>query len=51
LGSLVEAMKTLATDVQLRVRLAEHFHQKVLMNHTWENNAKRVINIFNGLMK
>ncbi|MEM0996817.1 MAG: glycosyltransferase family 4 protein [Bacteroidota bacterium] len=42
---LAEAMERLLTDAPLRQQLGENFRQKVLTDHTWQANARRVIDI------
>jgi glycosyltransferase involved in cell wall biosynthesis len=40
---LYEALRTLAEQESLREKIAQNFHRKVLKNHTWKQNARKVL--------
>jgi glycosyltransferase involved in cell wall biosynthesis len=44
--ALQAALQQLIDDAALRQRLAAHFQQKVLREHTWQANARRVIDLW-----
>lgn len=44
-AALQAALQRLVADPELRQSLAEHFQNKVLAQHTWEANARRVIDL------
>lgn len=43
-ADLKEALETLLTDADLRKRIAGAWHEKVLLKHTWDAAAKKVLN-------
>jgi len=47
--TLENALRKLVESPELRIRLAENFHNKVLANYTWEKNAKVVLQEFEKL--
>jgi glycosyltransferase involved in cell wall biosynthesis len=49
--SIREAMEILIGDPKLRRNMAQSFQQKVLTNHKWIDNAKRVIDEYDKLDK
>jgi glycosyltransferase involved in cell wall biosynthesis len=44
--ALKTAFRRLLEDKELRTKLGEEFKKKVLLEHTWEANARRVIDIW-----
>jgi glycosyltransferase involved in cell wall biosynthesis len=44
--ALQAALRRLLDNADLRKTLGEHFKRKVLLEHTWEANARRVIDIW-----
>ena len=42
-GEVVEAIKRLAADEQLRTELGRNAHETALERHTWRQNARRVL--------
>lgn len=40
---LYEALRTLAEQESLREKIAQNFHRKVMENHTWEQNVRKVL--------
>jgi glycosyltransferase involved in cell wall biosynthesis len=44
--ALVEAMEKLVNDTDLREKIAQTFARKVKLEHTWEANARRVLDIY-----
>ncbi len=40
---LYESLRTLAEQESLREKIARNFHRKVMENHTWEQNARKVL--------
>lgn len=47
--ALTEALRKLLPKPELRTRYAKQFQEKVLREHTWEANAKRVLDIYQNL--
>ncbi len=41
--AISDAMRSLLGDESLRLKLAEAWHRKVLMEHTWEQSAQKVL--------
>ena len=44
--ALVDAMERLVKDEGLRTKVAQTFAKKVRLDHTWEANARRVLEVF-----